>query len=86
MQPICPEAVSLSAAGWAGAAASSATTAITHHGNGVFAPLLLAWCHQMQAEVIRRFPGRYDIPSVTEIAGVIGNLVQQRKKGEQASS
>ena len=40
----------------------------------------------MQAEVIRRFPGRYDIPSVTEIAGVIGNLVQQRKKGGQASS
>ena len=42
--------------------------------------------HQMQAEVIRRFPGRYDIPSVTEIAGVIGNLVQQQKKGGQASS
>eukprot|EP01047_Picozoa_sp_COSAG01_P090967 COSAG01_NODE_22682_length_845_cov_14.376676_2_plen_82_part_00 len=37
--------------------------------------------HQMHAEIIRRFASHFDIPSVTEIAGGISNLVQARKKG-----
>ena len=37
--------------------------------------------HQMHAEIIARFPERFDIPSVTEISAGVSNLVQQRKKG-----
>ena len=35
----------------------------------------------MHAEIIARFPERFDIPSVTEISAGVSNLVQQRKKG-----
>ena len=41
--------------------------------------------HQMQAELTKRFPQRFDIPSVTVITDVIGALVKARKGGRASS-
>ena len=37
--------------------------------------------HQMHAELERRFPDRFDVPSVVEISGAVANLMQQKKTG-----
>ena len=42
--------------------------------------------HQMHSELEKRFPERFDVPSVTEISGAVANLVQKKKKGSKASS
>ena len=42
--------------------------------------------HQMHAEIERRFPDRFDIPSVTEIAAAVANLVMGKKTGKKISA
>lgn len=42
--------------------------------------------HQMHAELEKRFPERFDVPSVTEISGAVANLVQKKKKGSKTTS
>ena len=42
--------------------------------------------HQMHAELEKRFPARFDVPSVTEISGAVANLVQKKKKGSKTTS
>ena len=40
--------------------------------------------HQMHAEMERRFPEDFDLPSVVEISGGVSRLVQRGKKAKSA--
>ena len=42
--------------------------------------------HQMHAELLRRFPDRFDIPSVIEISAAVSNLVQNKNRPSAVST